>query len=299
MLAVVTVLLCGCSNAQNADNGKLKIITTIFPQYDFARNIGGEAVEVKMLLPFGSESHDYEPSLSDIAAIEACDLFIYVGGETDKWAENILEGIDVNKIALIDTVQTLEIEEHDESENEHNHKNCEIDEHVWTSPKNAIVISQAISDKLCQIDSNNAELYKNNLSAYLQRLKALDESLTETVKNADNKTLIFSERFPFRYLTNDYGLSYYSAFNGCSSDTEPTLLTVSSLINKINELNCPIIFFTEFSKETVADTICDATGAEKLLLHSCHNVSLSDFENGQDYISLMEQNIKNIGRAIR
>lgn len=305
ILICITILLCGCSTIQDEDNGKIKVVTTIFPQYDFARNIGGDNVEVKMLLPLGSESHDYEPSLSDIAAVQSCDLFIYVGGDTDKWVVSVIDGIerdDFNAISLLETVETLELEVVDGMEDTHDHdehENCEMDEHVWTSPKNAIKISQVIADRLCEIDSDNAQGYKSNLSAYLDKLNTLDKSLTNLVNSAQNKTLIFSERFPFRYLTHDYGLDYSAAFSGCSGDTEPSLSTIAFLINKVNELNSPVIFYTEFSKETVADTICDATNAEKLLLHSCHNLSSTEFEKGEDYISLMTKNIDNIGKAIK
>ncbi len=305
ILTLSLLILCGCTGVKT-DSGKIKIVTTIFPQYDFARNIAGENAEITMLLPFGSESHDYEPSLSDIAAIEGCDLFIYVGGETDKWVEGIIKDIknpNFNAISLLSLVKTLPLEEVNGMEEAHGHEHtddcCDIDEHIWTSPKNAINISKAIGDRLCEINAVNADIYKENLNIYLEKLNTLDKSLTDTVNSGNNKTLIFSERFPFRYLTHDYGLNYYAAFNGCSGDTEPSLSTISFLIDKAEEIKAPVIFYTEFSKENVADTICNATGAVKLQLHSCHNISASDFEKGEDYLSLMTKNIENIGKAIK
>lgn len=303
ILALSLIFICSCTGVKT-DSGKIKIVTTIFPQYDFARNIGKDKVEVTMLLPFGSESHDYEPSLSDIAVTEDADLFIYVGGETDKWVDGIIKDIknpEFNSLSLISLVDTLPLETVDGMEDAHKHEHtddsCEIDEHVWTSPKNAIIISKAITDKLCEIDSENADFYKSNLNEYLNKLNILDTSLIE-ISDANNLPLIFSERFPFRYLTHDYGLKYYAAFNGCSGDTEPSLSTISFLIDKANEVNAPVIFYTEFSKENVADTICKATNSEKLQLHSCHNISSRDFENGEGYVSLMTKNIENIRKAI-
>ena len=306
-LCVFVVTFSGCTNKEeeNLSGEKLSVITTIFPQYDFARAIGGDKVDVKMLLSPGVESHGFEPTLQDISNIGKSDLFIYVGGESDEWVESVLDTVkdkNIKTISLVDTVETVEeelVEGMEEPEEEEEGEEHEIDEHVWTSPKNAIKIVNKICETLSEIDSENAEYYKNNADNYIKELKKLDSDLTEIVQNARIKTLIFAERFPFRYLAEHYGLKYYAAFPGCSSNSEPSLATINLLVEKVKEENVSKVFYIEFSNGAVADTICQMTGATKAELHSCHNVSKEEFNNGVTYIDLMKRNVETLREALK
>jgi len=328
LLAVLmTAILTGCQqNNNNTDtnintdtntntvsddtNDTLSVVTTIFPQYDFVREIAGDNVELMMLLSPGSESHSYEPTPQDIITIQECDIFIYVGGESESWVDEILESMDTSNmkiIALMDLVNVVEEEivegmeaEEEEHEDEAGEEaEAEYDEHVWTSPKNVKLIVQGISEALCEADSANAGTYEENTTAYLEKLDELDASLQEVVDNAERTTLVFGDRFPFRYLAKDYGLTYSAAFPGCSTDTEPRAATVAFLIDKVNEENIPVVFYIEFSNEKMADTICESTDAVKLLLHSCHNITANDLENGVSYLDLMNQNVENLKEALQ
>ena len=306
MLALTVLFgLCGCSGADKRDSGKLKIVTTIFPPYDFARQVGGDRVELKMLVTPGGESHAYEPSPQDITEVKNCDIFICAGGESDVWTGKILDAIgmeDIVVIRMMDCVEVVE-EEHVEGMAEsvlgHEHEEDEeYDEHVWTSLRNAQAISQAIGEKMVELDAENAEFYRENLEEYVGRLKALDEEYGEAVQSAENKTLIFGDRFPFRYLFNDYGLEYYAAFPGCSTSTDVSARSVAFLINKVKDLSVPAVYYVEFSAGRVADTIGSETGAETLLFHSCHTVSKEEFEGGVTYEMLMRKNLEVLKRGL-
>jgi len=316
LLAILmTAILTGCqqnntkSSADTDDTDDVvNVVTTIFPQYDFVREIAGDNVELMMLLSPGSESHSYEPTPQDIITIQNCDVFIYVGGESESWVDEILESMDTGNmkiIALMDSVNVVEeeivegMEAEDEHESDEQEEEAEYDEHVWTSPKNAKLIVQGISDALCEADRANAGLFKENTTAYLEKLDELDAALQEVVDHAARTTLVFGDRFPFRYLAVDYGLTYYAAFPGCSSDTEPSAATVAFLIDKVNQENIPVVFYIEFSNGKMADTISESTNAVKLLLHSCHNVTAKELEGGVSYLDLMNQNVENLKEALQ
>ena len=308
---ILVATLCACGNkensvskAQSGSDGKISVVTTIFPPYDFARQVGGDNVDLTMLLKPGTESHNYDPTPQDIIKIQNCDLFIYVGGESDEWVKDILES-DNSKpkkiIALIDCVDAVEEEivegMEDKDEDDDSHK-IEYDEHVWTSPKNAIIISKKISSALIELDKDNAKTYEKNTTEYSQKLSLLDSKFQSIVDNAKRKTIIFGDRFPMRYFADEYGLKYYAAFPGCSSETEPSAATVSFLIDKVKAEKIPVVFSIEFSNGKVADTICEDTRAKKLTFHSCHNVTQEQFDSGVTYIDLMNQNAENIKEAL-
>lgn len=306
---MLVTVLCACQsdtpqNIESSDD-KISIVTTIFPPYDFARQVGGDNVELTMLLKPGTESHNYDPTPQDIIKIQNCDLFIYVGGESDEWVNDILDSTDSKPdkvIALMDCVDTVQEEtvEGMESDDDHEDDSHEIeyDEHVWTSPKNAITISKKISDVLCEIDSENKEAYEENTKEYSTKLSDLDNKFQNIVNNAENKTIIFGDRFPLRYFADEYGLKYYAAFPGCSSETEPSAATISFLIDKVKAENIPVIFTIEFSNGKVADTICEETGAKKLMFSSCHNVTQEEFDSGITYLDIMNDNAKNLEEAL-
>lgn len=302
VLAVIcmTCSLASCSiNGKDKDDDKLSIVTTIFPSYDFAKEISGENADITMLLKPGQESHTYEPTTQDILAIQNCDLFIYVGGENDAWVEDILESFDesVNTIKMLDCVDTC-TEEHDHDEHDHEGHKHSTDEHVWTSPKNAMAISQEICDTLCEIDKEHEAKYKENCKEYLSELEALDSDIREVVTSAKRKTLVFGDRFPFLYFANEYGLSYHAAFVGCSTETEPSAKTIAELIDKIENEGIPCVLYIEFSAQTVADSIAEQTGVKSLMLHSCHNVTQEEIDKGATYITLMRGNIEVLKEAL-
>ena len=311
LLAVLMLACCiGCGAEEKPDSdGRISIVTTIFPQYDFARRIVGDAADVSMLLSPGAESHSYEPSPKDIIAIQNCDLFIYVGGESDTWVRDILDSMGEKApraLTLFECVETVEEQivegmEHDEEacdDPNHDHDEPELDEHVWTSPKNAALITERIAAILGELDAGNGESYAKNAAAYIEELDALDSMFEETMAAAARKCIVVGDRFPFRYMADAYDIEYYAAFPGCSDQSEPSAKTVAFLTDKVAEEGIPAVFHIEFSNHKVADAIAEATGAKVLLLHSCHNVTAEELESGVSYVSLMTQNAENLKEAL-
>ncbi len=304
-LLVLTALfmLCGCSSrvSGDTDGDGPKVITTIFPPFDFVREIAGSELSVSMLLPPGAESHSFEPTPQDIIAIGKCDLFIYAGGESDTWVKDMLDSLGESApetLTLMECVDPV-VEEHVEGmETTGDEEEPEFDEHVWASPKNAMLICDRITEKLIAIDPDNAKVYSDGNSTYQAELAKLDSLFEETVSTAKRNTIVVGDRFPFRYLTDAYGIEYYAAFPGCSTESEPSAATIAFLIDKIEEDDLPAVFYIEFSNHRVADIIAESTGAEPLLMHSCHSVSQSDLDSGVSYISLMTNNAANLGKAL-
>lgn len=295
---------------------KISITTTLFPQYDFAKAIAGDKAEVTMILPLGSESHNYEPSPSDIIAIDNSDIFIYTGDYMEGWVSDIVSNlnntmvVDVSKNITLDKTEDEhnhedEEEHHDEDDdhNDDNHKeehshSHEYDPHIWTSPKNAMVIVDNITNALCELDSFNAEYYKSNAEEYKHQLEHLDNEFRETVQNGNTNKIFFGGKFALYYLAKEYGLEYTSAYDSCSDETEPSAKAVANIITQMQEQNIPVIFYEELTNPKVANTIAEETGSTPLLFHSCHNVSVEEFNSGVTYLSLMEQNVQNLKIAL-
>lgn len=286
---------------------KLTIVTTMFPQFDFTRAVAGDKADITMLLKPGAESHSYEPTPKDMKKIHKADLFIYTGAENDAWAESLLKNMGskapktIAFLELVDTVEEEIVEGMTAEEEEHHHdgEEVELDEHVWTSPLNAVKIVSAICDELCAIDAANADYYKKNAAKYIDELLTLHKSFEEVVKNANRKIFVFGDRFPLRYFADLYGLEYYAAFPGCATDVEASASTIKFLINKVKEEKIPVVFTIEFSNGKIADTICESTGAKKLEFHSCHTVSADDIKKGETYISLMKRNVIVLREALK
>lgn len=314
VLAAVCLSACGKSGkTEDAGASELSVVATIFPPYDFTRQIAGDDADVIMLLSPGAESHSYEPTPQDIKTIQSCDLFIYTGGESDVWVEDILSSMGdqmPETLRLVDCVPTVteeivegmehgheEHEDHGDLEDHEDHEE-ETDEHVWTSPQNAIKIVKNISSKLCEMDPDNAGSYEKNSAGYIEQLEMLDASFREVVGQAERRTILFGDRFPFRYFADEYGLDYYAAFPGCSDETEASAATVAFLINKVNEEQIPVIFTIERSNGKLADSICEATGAEKRILYSCHNVTGNQLDSGATYLSMMMENVESLRAAL-
>lgn len=301
--------LSGCSAPAEQEEG-LSVVATIFPQYDFARQVMGGSGGLTMLLRPGQEVHAYEPTPQDIIAIQNCDLFIYVGGESDAWIEDVLDGMDTSNIvilSLMDVVDPLEEdtenvlenpEEHDHQEDGTHLHEEEYDEHVWTSPKNAMLITQAICDALCEIDPDNAGQYQANTADYLTQLEELDGAFREVIGSAQRDTLFFGDRFPLLYFVREYGLNYYAAFPGCASETEPSAATVARLIDLVREEEAPVVYQIELSNGNIARSIADSSGARVETFYTCHNITRDDFNAGETYLSLMRRNVDSLKEAL-
>lgn len=294
-------LLSGCSFNGEKDN--LTIITSNFIGYDFARAIVKDTnAEVKMLTLPGSDIHSFEPTPKDIVNIKNSDVFIYIGGESEDWVKGVINSIesDTKVIKLMDYVELkeeeivegMEIIEDDENDEE------EIDEHIWTSPKNAIKLINVIKEKIIEADSANKDKYITNANNYIKEIDDLDSEIKEIVNNSKRKEMIFADRFPFRYLTEEYGLKYYAAFPGCSESNEASAKTIAFLINKVREDNIKVILTIELSNQNIAKTISEETGAKIMTLNSLHNISKEDFDNGLTYIDATRENIKVLKEAL-
>ena len=300
-LFAAVLLLSYCSKAKNDTNdGKLRIVTTIFPPYDFTREITGGNANIIMLLPPGSESHSFEPTPKDVIEIQNCNVFIYTGGESDVWVDKILASMDTSKMKIITLINCVKAvkEEIVEGMQDDAEEEPEYDEHVWTSPKNAKLIVQKISGVLCEIDSENENLFKKNTAAYLTALDELDNKFQNTVNKGVRKTLVFGDRFPFRYLADAYKLKYFAAFPGCSTETEASAATVKFLIDKIKAEKIPVVFHVELSNQRMANAISEATGAKVRLLHAVHNISKDDFKNRHGYLGIMTKNVSALKEAL-
>ena len=314
---------CGKQNDTNQTD-KLSIVTTIFPEYDWVREILGDKAdnaEITMLLDNGVDLHSYQPTADDIVKISDCDLFIYVGGESDGWVEDALRNAANRNMKVInllevlgDSVKTEEIvegmqEEEHEHEDAHAHDDAEeheheeeADEHVWLSLKNAKMLVRVISKALQELDPDSKDIYAANADAYVKKLSALDAEYQAAVDAASNKTILFGDRFPFRYLVDDYGLRYYAAFVGCSAETEAGFETISFLAKRVDELKLPCVLTIEGAQHKIAETIVRNTTAKNqrvLTMDSMQSTTSKDVKNGTTYLSVMEKNLSVLKEALR
>ncbi|MDP4120838.1 MAG: metal ABC transporter substrate-binding protein [Bacillota bacterium] len=292
-----------CQNASYTDinNKKLKIITTVFPAYDFARQIAMDKADVSLLLKPGADPHTFDPTPSDIMKIQNCNIFIYVGGESEDWVKSILKSIDTSKIEVIRLFDYVSLKQEPilpEMKTNDTHQTAETDEHIWTSPQNAILLTKAISKSIIKADTNSRSFYQLSTDNYLNKLTNLDNTFRKIVEQSKRKEIIFGDRFPLKYFIDEYGLSFSAAFPGCSSETEPSAQKVCFLIDKVKKDKIPVVFYVEFSNHYIADTISDETGATPLLFHSCHNITKDEFKQNATYIGLMTQNAKNLKIAL-
>lgn len=300
--ALVVAIPFFAVDVTNSKKDKTTIVATTFAQYDFARQIVGDKANVIMLLSPGEESHTYEPAPSDIATIENCDVFVYGGGESEKWVDEIITATDSNFeiVRMMDVISLYKEESHEHSQNEHvehNHKE-EYDEHVWTSPLNAIEIVKAISKAIISKDAVNSSFYKENTEKYILELQKLDDELMSVCKNAKRNYIVVGDRFPLRYFTERYNLNYFAAFSGCSAQVEASPATVAELIEKVTNENINTVFKVDLNTGNVAYSISEATQASVETLYSCHVISSDDFKNGETYISLMKRNLEALKKAL-
>ena len=307
-LLLCALLLTGCAQtpSQPESGGRLQIVTTVFPAYDFARAAAGELADVTLLLPPGAESHSYEPTPADILAVQDCDLFLYLGGESDAWVDTILGAVDARgaSMRMIDCVELLEEETvegmeagHEDGHDEDGHglgQVVEMDEHVWTAPLNAAAITRAVGERLAELDADNAAVYRAQAEDYAGQLEELDGEFAAFFESQPDRTIVFGDRFPLRYFVEAYGLDYYAAFPGCSTQTEPSAATIAFLTQKVEEEQIPTVWYIEFSNHLVADSIAESAGAQTAMFHSCHNVTAAEMESGATYLSLMEGNLETL-----
>ena len=320
LLVLMALTACGGPKAPEVEGPhRLKVVATVFPAYDFARAAGGEWADVTLLLPPGAETHSYEPTPADILAVQDCDLFLYLGGDSDAWVDTILESVQPSGAVLrmIDCVELLEEEtvegmqaepghHHDEDGHEdhdghdgddHDHglgQVMEVDEHVWTSPRNAAAITRAIGERLEALDPAHAADYAANAEAYAAEIETLDSRFRDLFDGLEDRTIVFGDRFPLRYFAEEYDLDYYAAFPGCSTQTEPSAATIAFLTDKVRAEGISTVWYIEFFNHLVADSIAEATGTETAMFHTCHNVSKADLEAGATYVSLMEGNLEQL-----
>ena len=326
-LFMLVAALAGCGKQNDTNQtDKLSIVTTIFPEYDWVREILGEKAdnaEITMLLDNGVDLHSYQPTADDIVKISDCDLFIYVGGESDEWVEDALRNVANRNMKVInllevlgDSVKTEEIVEgmqeeeyeHEDAE-EHEHEDAEeheheeeADEHVWLSLKNAKMLVRVISKALQELDPDSKDIYAANADAYVKKLSALDAEYQTAVDAASNKTILFGDRFPFRYLVDDYGLRYYAAFVGCSAETEAGFETISFLAKRVDEWKLPCVLTIEGAQHKIAETIVRNTTAKNqrvLAMDSMQSTTSKDVKNGTTYLSVMEKNLSVLKEALR
>lgn len=303
--------LVSCSSSGQRSDERPLIVSTIFPSYDFARNIAGEHADVELLVDV-TDSHSYSPTAADMLLIEECDIFIYTGGEGDLWAEDFLSNIDSADKIVINMLETVDflLEESDDSHHDHEHdhdhehhheEDAIYDEHVWLSLTNAYTITTAIRDALCEIDPVHTEAYRTATDSYCAELDAVNADFQRMIESAESHTILVADRFPFRYLCEEYGLSYHAALPGCSSASDLTAVEYEHLAEQLRDNDLSVIFIAEYSDGTIARTVYRESGRENveiLTLHSCHTMTRGQINDGNSYLSLMRENIDALKKAL-
>ena len=323
-------LLSGCGRAESGEEPgdgeggrKLNLTATLFPYYDFVRQVAGDQVELSLVIPAGMDSHSFEPTPKDIRIMQEADVIIANGGAMEHWVDQVVDSFDREDqtvVIMMDHVDAVEEEivegmEHSDEGHGHVHVHedgeedghleedesqyeIEYDEHIWTSPVNAMRMVDVIAETLTERDPDHGAMYQAGAAAYLEELERLDKEFREVRDSAVHDMIVMGDKFPLRYFADTYGLRYRAAFSGCSSDTEPSARTIAYLIDKVKEEGLPVVYYLELSSHRVAEIIGEETGAVPLLFHSCHNVTRRQFEEGVTYLELMEQNVKNLREGL-
>lgn len=323
LAAVLALTLAGCGRQDRPQSGKLNVVCMLFPYYDFVRQIGGEDVTPVLLIPAGRETHSFEPTPVDVITMSQADVFVYNGGESETWVEDILDaaGEDIPyRLRMMDQVDVYEEEfsegmqgaeehdhghdhdhdhdGHDHDDDDHDHdaledghgEDIEYDEHIWTSPVKAMALCRAICETLCEADPAHGENYRGRLETYLAELETLDGTFREIAEQGRRRLLVFGDRFPLLYFCKEYGLDYRAAFHGCAGDTEPSLATMKYLIDLVREQEIPVVYTIELSSRKIAQAVAETTGAAVRTFHSCQTLSRAELDRGETYISLMTAN---------
>ena len=323
-LALILSLAACTVPVEKADDGKIQIVATLFPYYDFARAIVGDRADVTLLLSPGREAHSFEPTPLDAVTISESDVFLYNGGEGEYWVGEMLGAAGENiavAARMMDYVDALDEEyvecmqgandhdhdhehgshddhDHDHEENEHDSDEVEYDEHIWTSPKNAVILCRAVCDAICKADPANGDFYRANCDDYCAQVEALDARFADLCASAPRKLLVFADRFPMLYFCREFGLDYRAAFHGCSGDTEPSLATIKYLIDKVEDEGIPVVYTIDFGTKKAAAVVSECTGAAVETLYSMQTVSRADFDAGETYLTLMERNFEALRKGL-
>ena len=314
LAAAVALPLCACAPAgEEAEDGRLQVVCSLFPYYDFVREIGGAYVSPRLLVAAGREAHSFEPTPMDVIRVSRADVFVYNGGEGEQWVDEILSSAGENIPAVLRMMDYADMlteeplagrDDHDHADHDHEHDDdhdsddIEYDEHIWTSPVQAMKLCRAICDALCAADPAHAAVYRSNLENYLGQLAELDVAFRQVCSEKKRSLLVFGDRFPLLYFCREYGLDYRAAFHGCSSDTEPSLYTLKFLIDKVRQQDIPVVYALELSSRKVADAIAETTGATVETFYSCQTVSQADWAAGEGYVSLMRRNVAALREGI-
>ena len=307
ILAIAGFALLRSGNKEEQNDNKIQVVASNFASYDFLRAIIGdnEKVELTFLLGAGKDTHSYDPTASDLIKIQNADLFVYIGGEMEKWADKLLDSLQEEKniktLCVADDIETIEEQEVDgaEPEEEEEEEEGAFDEHIWTSPANAVIMVNTLEKAMEEIDSQNSRMYQQNAENYIAQINEVDEKIQEIVDNKVRDRLIFADKMPMQYFINYYDLKVSAAFSGCSTETEPSASTIAYLESKVKEEEIPVVLYIELNDGKVAKTIADETGSEAMQIQTLHNVSKDDFDNGETWISLMTRNIEVLKSALQ
>lgn len=306
LLAVLMLMLCGCSYTAPKKSDRLSVVCSIFAPYDFARRIAGDRAEVKMLLPTGVESHSYEPTPRDIIELENSDIFFYVSEHTETWVTQITDAVENESVKKIDIADELGfvINDHDHDHGHHHgeehdeHDESETDEHIWTNLETATKMIDCIAKEMGEADTDNADYYNENAKSYSAEILKLRDDFSRLVKSSKRKEIVSGSRFAMKNFTREFGIEFTAAFDSCVDNTEPSASVMAQIIDKINADNLPVVFYEELTEPKIARAVSIETGAKMLLLHSCHNVSSDEMKRGETYLSLMRQNYRNLKEAL-
>ncbi|MBR1540502.1 MAG: zinc ABC transporter substrate-binding protein [Clostridia bacterium] len=307
-IAIIAVAIALIANGtiNNKDNGKKKVVVTNFASYDFARQIIGDTqnVEVIFLMGPGKDAHSYEPTAQDITTMENADVLIYIGGEMENWTDKVLDSLEnkdkINMICIADDIETIEEKEIDDAEIEdEEEEEGAFDEHIWTSPANAIQMVKVIEEAIEKIDESNKEIYQKNAEEYIAQINEIDNKIQDIVNNRVRDRLLFADKMPMQYFIDYYGLEVSAAFSGCSTETEPSPKTIMDLENRVKQENIPVILYIELNNGKVAETIANDTETKTMQIQTLHNVTKKDFDNGETWVSLMERNLPVLKAALQ
>ena len=304
IISIIILILHSGNINKKQETGKLKVVVTNFVAYDFVRQIAGDKVELTMLVNPGVESHSYDPTAQDLSLIQNADLFIYIGGDVEQWSDKVIGSTDLSDVrllCLLDTVELIEKAhiEGAETHEHHEHEELEFDEHIWTSPANAMKMVEGIEKTISEIDSDNKTTYEKNAQKYISEIKDIQSKIQEIVDNKKRNRLVFADKMPMQYFINEFGLEVSAAFSGCSTESEPSSGTIAYLIDIVKEEQIPVVLYIELSTGNIAKTISEETGCEMMQIQSFHNVTKNDFENGETYVSLMTRNLEVLKKALQ
>lgn len=306
LLTALMLILSGCTSQEPAKNDKKSVVVTIFPLYDWVREIVGdsEGIELTLLMNKGVDLHNYQASASDIIKITDSDLFIYNGGESDEWIEDILkENKKLNSFSVMESIEDLLKQEEEkegmqEDEHEQVHEEGEFDEHIWLSLKNAKASCNIILNELVKLDPENKDKYQANYDRYINELDKLDAEYESVVSSSSKKVLLFADRFPFRYLVDDYGIDYYAAFKGCSAESEASFDTIKFLAEKTDELNLKYVMILENSEEKIANAVINSTVNKNQTIESLDSLQSTTLADNRSYLDVMSSNLEVLKKVL-